>query len=215
MNLDSAFSRRKLIVVLGMWALLMGIAATAAAQSASPVTRIEEDWEMDVVFAKDELGAPQIVTLMSPDSSTSSYFTFEINSTTLPEPEDGGLQVHAWVGDESYDSKTPPTDDTLDRSREIITWTQVMEVQDGMLVFSVENFRSRSLGDFQNDSQLEVSMPTSMEDLSTYHYEHSVDEAGVPYAMNRVNSMTLRRVRLYSGGSELSSSQVDADALSQ
>jgi hypothetical protein len=193
----------------------MGIAASAAAQSASSVTRIEEDWEMDVVFAKDDLGAPQIATLMSPDSSNSAYFTFEINCTTLPEPQDGGLQVHAWVGDESYDFKNPPTDNTLDRSREIITWTQVMELQDGMLVFSIKNFRSRSLGNYLDDSLLEVAMPSSMENLSSYQVEHSVDEAGVPYAMNRVNSMVLRSVRYYNGGSQIGSSDVGADALDQ
>lgn len=199
--------------VSGAVALWVGLAATGWAQPGQPITRVEEDWEMDVVFAKDDLGAPQVVTLMSPDASRGRYFTFDINFTSLPEPDDGGLQVNAWVGDESYDYQNPPTDNALDRSREVITWTQVIELQDEQLVFSIKNFRSRSLGNFLNDEQLRVSVPTSLADLSSYSYAHSVDESGVPYALNRVNAMTLSRVRTFSGESQVSESQVNANAL--
>lgn len=207
-------SMRLMLNVFGVGlALWVGLATTALGQPGQTVTRVEEDWEMDVVFAKDDLGAPQIVTLMSPDASGALYFTFDINCTTSPEPDDGGLQVNAWIGDESYDYKNPPTDQTLERSQETISWTQVIEIQDDMLVFSIKDFRSRSLGNFINDQQLRVSAPSSMTDLSSYSYQHSANKSGVPYALNRVNSMVLKSVRSYSGSSEMSADEVNADAL--
>jgi hypothetical protein len=211
LNLGSMrFTLKVFGIGLAFWA---GLATTALGQPGQTITRVEEYWEMDVVFAKDDLGAPQIGTLMSPDASSAAYFTFDINCTTSPEPDDGGLQVNAWVGDDAYDYKNPPTDQTLERSREIISWTQVIEMQDDMLVFSIKDFRSRSLGDFANDEQLRVSMPSSLADLSNYSYQHSANESGVPYALNRVNSMTLRSVRMYSGESQVSQVEVNADAL--
>jgi hypothetical protein len=181
----------------------------------SPVTRIEEDWEMDVVFARDDLGAPQISTLMSPDASTAEYFTFEINCATSPEPEDGGLQVNAWVGDESYDFKNPPTDRSLERMHEVISWTQVIEVQDNTITFSIKDFRSRSLGNYQNEPLLQVSMPSSLSDLGAYSAQHSLNKSGVPYALNRVNVMMLKSVRSYSGETQVSATELNASPLSQ
>jgi hypothetical protein len=207
---------KKLSPMLMGLAMILTLAAAVAAQSSSPVTRVEEDWEMDVMFAKDDLGAPQVVTMMTPDgSSAGNYFSFEINHSTLPEPENGGMQVQAWSGDESYEYKNPPTDRTLERKRELIRWTQVVEIQDGWVTFSIKELSSQSLGQFVNEPLLRVSMPTSLADLSAYSPSRSVNDACVPYALNRVYSMTLKSVRYYDGVTLQSENQVNNNVLSQ
>ncbi len=191
-------------------------AGALAAQQASSVTRVEEDWEMEVISASDDLTAPQIVMEMSPDNSQSgNYFTFEINHSTLPEFSNGGLQVHSWINDESHDFQNSPTDRTLERVRETIRWTHVLEVQDGSVEFSVGPFASTSIGNFQNEPLLSASMPTSQSDLSSYSPQHSVDKTTVPYAQNRVRALRLKSVRFYSGSSELENRVVNIDVLAQ
>ncbi len=207
---------RKLSPLLLGLASILTFATAVAAQSASPITRVEEDWEMDVMFAKDDLGAPQVVTMMTPDSSAeAAYFGFEINHSTLPEPDNGGMQVQAWVNDTWFEYKNPPTDRTLERKREIIRWTQVIEVGDGWATFSIKEISSQSLGNFVNDPLLRVSMPTSLTDLSAYNPSRSVSDACVPYALNRVYSMTLKNVRYYDGSSLQSENQLNANVVSQ
>ncbi len=212
----------KFILVRNLVAAIVGTvcfvcsAGDVAAQQASSVTRVEEDWEMEVISASDDLTAPQIVMEMSPDNSQSgNYFTFEINHSTLPEFSNGGIQVHTWINDESHDFQNSPTSRTLERVRETIRWTQVLEVQDGSVDFSVRRFASTSIGHFQNDPLLTVSMPTSQGDLSSYSPQNSVDKTTVPYAQNRVRALWLKSVRFYSGSSELENRVVNIDVLGQ
>lgn len=197
-------------------ACIFSFCGEVSAQSAGPVTRIEEDWQMYVMFAKDELGAPQVVTLMKPDASAdSSYFSFEINHSTMPEPDNGGLQVQAWSNDESYDYKNPPTDRSLERKTETVRWTQVMEIQDGWVTFYIKEISSQSLGHFLNDPLLRVSMPTSLVDLSAYSPSRSADDACVPYASNRVYTMYLNSVRYYEGATLQAENALNLNVLNQ
>lgn len=210
-NSQSSWLKSVSSMLIALATGLVFVVSAAGQPSNSTVTRIEEDWEMDVVFAKDDLGAPQMFTLMSPDNNNGEYFTFEVNFASSPEPENGGLQVHAYVGENSYDFKNPPTDRSLERVHEVIRWTQVMKLENDSLVFSIEDFRSRSLGNFNDDSMLEVALPSGLTDLSSYSHSYSADQAGIPYARNRVNSMMLKRVRYYDGNTLVNENAVDVE----
>jgi hypothetical protein len=50
---------------------------------------------------------------------------------------------------------------------------------------------------------LAVTMPYQATELSSYNPQHSLDKSSVPYAKNRVATMTLKRVRYYSGSTKL------------
>jgi hypothetical protein len=178
-------------------------------QYASPITRVEEDWEMDVIAASEDLTAPQIVMQMSVDGATNDYFTFEINHSSQPEFSHGGIQVQAWDDDESYNFKNSPTSRTLERYTETIRWTQDLSVQDGWARFEIEDFKSISIGSFNNESLLTIYMPTGAQDLSGYSPNYSQQLSSVPYAENRVSSLKLLRVRYFSGSSLVGSTELN------
>ena len=76
-----------------------------------------------------------------------------------------------------------------------------MKLSGGNLNYNVVNGQSTTWGNFgEGQSTLGVSIPSTISDLSSYKPDYSVSKSGVSWQANRVISMTLLKVRYYSGG---------------
>jgi hypothetical protein len=72
-----------------------------------------------------------------------------------------------------------------------------MSVDGGALSFDIVNGSSMTWGSF-GGGDLHVSLPTELANLNDYNPAVSVGNSGVGYAGNRVISLVLRAVRVYS-----------------
>jgi hypothetical protein len=191
-------------------------ASASPAQSVSNITRVEEEWEMEVISASDDLTAPQVVMQMAPDNANEQdFFTFEINHSSLPSVESGGLQVQTYVNNEPYSYQLSPTERTLERTREVLRWLQSMTVTEGAVEFKVDWFNSASIGRFRDEPLMSATLPASVTDLSSYSPTFSVTNSGVPYAKNRVRYLILRKIRYYSGDELVQETSPDLNLMDQ
>jgi hypothetical protein len=69
-------------------------------------------------------------------------------------------------------------------------------VNDGNVTFEITNGSSATWGEFGSDGYLKVTVESEISNLNRYHPKFSVEQSGVGYAGNRVESLTLKEVRL-------------------
>jgi len=72
-----------------------------------------------------------------------------------------------------------------------------MELSGGQLQFEIVNGNSVTWGQFGGQGYLKSVTPTNLENFNGYRPSVSVDNSGVGYAGNRVRSLTLKAVRVY------------------
>jgi len=85
----------------------------------------------------------------------------------------------------------------MNRENERITWKTSMSLSDGRLSFEVLDGTSDTWGAFGgNAGRLRATQLTNLADLNGYDPDVSISNSGVGYASNRVQSMTLKRVRV-------------------
>jgi hypothetical protein len=184
------------------WALVLTIFAvsTCPAWGDLPnVTRIEEDWELVIAAPSPNSDAPQITCTVSPLRDVDSFHaTFIVNNHDVPTFAAGGLQMQAWNGKTLLASKRAPNQAVLATPGETIRWTQVMRLTDDGLQFQVVNGSSTTWGNFGNDWTLQTTVDAGLANLNGYSPDISAQQSGVSYAGNRVQSLTLKRVRAYS-----------------
>jgi len=168
------------------------------------VTQIEEDWELVIGAPSPSADAPQVTTLISPLGNVDSlYATFVVNHHDAPAYKAGGLQLQVWDGEDLLVSRLFPNQALLATPGETIRWTQVMrETNDGM-VFEIINGSSTTWGNFGDEGTLKATLPTSLANLNGYSPDVSVENSGVNYAANRVQSLVLKRVRAYTATDEI------------
>lgn len=176
---------------LGLW--------PARADGPPDVLKVQEDWELVVGDADTLREAPQVVCAMAPRPSDDSvYALFELNHQSLPSYQSGGLQLQVWSGDELLGYKDDERSELLGQAGEVITWTQEMSTQQCGLKFRVLNGSSGTWGAFAPDGALSVDGGQGADDLNGYSPDFSVSRSGVSFGAKRVQSLTLKRVRLYS-----------------
>jgi len=95
-----------------------------------------------------------------------------------------------------------PQGSVMSLSGETVRWTQVMELREGMLTFEVTDGTSSSWGSFGGQGYLKASVATPLSDLNGYDPAVSVANSGVSYGGNRVESLTLKAVRLFTATGE-------------
>ena len=193
--------------------LALGAAIGMAPYGGTPLPdQVEEDWQA-VVATPDVLGVgPQMTMVMSPNSDpTAAFVTFYLNYRDYPSWQPGGLQLKAY-GAASGPSTAPPLLDTdtqgtevCSTSGETITWTQRMSLSSGSVNVNVVNGQSTDLGQFRPGRRLtgrelfELGFRPQL--LPAHLFRLQV---GASWQSNRVTSMTLLRVRYYSGGQLIS-----------
>jgi len=186
-------------------ALGLAACATAAltaglgAQSPSPdVYRVEEDWELVVGEPDLDSNGPQVTCTISPADMQTAYCAFDINYHTQPEYSAGGLQLHTWDPTDPVEIANSSHTGMLQYGGETVTWTQTMTWNDNVLTFRVLNGQSQTWGHFGRPNGLLVlNLPTSLANLNSYDPNVSLDNSGVSFASNLVNSLTLTAVRWY------------------
>jgi hypothetical protein len=172
--------------------------------SSNPIDQVEEDWVLVIGSPSTDEDGPQITTCMSPVSDGSTPFAaFDLNYCDYPSFAAGGLQVKAYSGaDGDVLSEANQGTDLLATPNETIAWTQRLSVAgNNSLTYTIVNGQSTTWGAFGQAQGLgPLSFTAPVTSLASYSPATSVANSGVGWQSNRVTSMTLVRVRYYSGG---------------
>ena len=177
--------------------------ASSFSQLSAKVTRIEEDWELNVSQPDAAIAAPQVGTVMTPlQSADDFYLAFVINHRFNPTYESGGMELQLWYQGEQL-GWVSMGERVFQTSNERVRWTQRLELEGGRLRFSVVEGRSSTWGSFGHGQSAHLSVATTLTDLNGYRPNVSADNSGVTFAANRVKSLVLTTVRGYSSSGEL------------
>lgn len=182
--------------------LAMLIPAVVRAVDEAAITRVEEDWQVEIANPNASEFAPQITTVISPRSDLDhSYAVFELNHATQPGFESGGLQMQTWYGNSYIYSSRHMQAVSLSTPNEVITFTMAMTLTDRWLKFEIENGTSTTWGAFGKglSGNLKQWWYSSLENLNQYSPQNSVDNSRVGFASYRVKKLQLKTVRYYSG----------------
>lgn len=177
--------------------------APALAQPPPGTDRVEEDWELVVGTPSPLEAGPQITTTMSPDGdNAATFFAFNLNYRDAPFRA-GGLQVRAFWGKSEIASPDTQRDAACRNTGETITWTQRLTLAGGVASYDIMDGQSQTWGAFGQGDNLRIAVTTARTGLSAYSPAASVAGSGVGWQSNRVDRMTLRRIRYYAGGNLL------------
>ena len=191
-------ARARLLRLLAFALALVVWSSAVAAESSDSIVRVEEDWELVVGTPDPYTNAPQMTCLLSPNAHTDGYYgAFVLNHQSLPVFEDGGLQLQIWDGEVPMSDRKFPDGNVMSQTGETVIWTQSMELDNGILSFEIRSGNSTTWGSFGGQGYLKSSVPSPLESLNSYDPAVSAENSGVGYAGNRVDSLVLKKVRLY------------------
>jgi hypothetical protein len=193
--LGRRFHRFCLMAAVGGLAILLG-AANSAAQTPTGVARVEEDWQLVIDQPDINNDGPQVTCVISPQTVDAVYAAFDINFHSQPDYTPGGLQMHVWDPIDPIQTCEFPVSGVMQQVNETVSWTQTMTLFNNVLLFQVVNGASQTWGSFGGSGSW-LAVQTSLTDLDAYDSSESLDNSGVSYAGNRVQSLTLVAVRWY------------------
>jgi hypothetical protein len=178
----------------------VGFAAVALASSAAATTpsivRVEEDWELVVASPDSNSVGPQVTCMISATGDfTSLVGGFDVNHRSWPGFVGGGLQLQVCEGELPLETKESVCDCTMSQS-DTVRWTASMALQGDNFVLEISDGTSATWGSFGNQGNLKTITATTLGNLNAYTPNFSVQNSGVGYAANRVQSLVLKRVRL-------------------
>jgi hypothetical protein len=179
--------------VLGLAALLPGLAGQSPSGNATPI-RVEEDWSLTVNQPNWDIASPQVSTQMARAPWSSRFYNLHLNSCDLPSFAQGGLQVQAWKASNNVAVSTNSNSAIMNSPNELVTWTQYLSNETGQLSFGIKAASSTTWGDF---SGMQITVPNASTDLSNYDVTYSMQNSGVTFGANRVQSLTLVAYRVY------------------
>jgi hypothetical protein len=190
-------------VCLAAVAWIAGWQTLPAQSTPTGVARVEEDWELVVNDPDTNDNSPQVTCVIAPLTVDSGYLAVDVNFHSQPEYSAGGVQMHIWSPNTPMLVANSGLTAALGTQNETITWTTRMSVAHNDLTFEVVNGNSTTWGAFGNDGELQLSVGALLTSLDGYSPTVSLDNSGVPYASNRVTSLTLKAVRWYSASGTL------------
>jgi hypothetical protein len=172
------------------------------------VIRIEEHWELAITQTDSQTNAPQVMMHFSPFGGDSDlHFEVDLNHASLPEYSPGGFQVRAMQGDLVVSDVRLLPNQRLDSQSEVLTWVQIAQKQPTGWAFALGFGNSASWGGFGGP---ETVVALTNTDLPVkYSPQDSVSASGVIYAKNRVERLTLRKVRTYFNNNQFTDVAVD------
>lgn len=189
------------LVVAGVADLSPAVAqdgVTTQLDSAPPIFRVEEDWEILIEDPDPNLDIPQIVTVFGPsDAAFGTHTVFELNHGTLPDFGEGGMQLQVWWQDAlvGYRRQRSPTE--LYVSNEVIRFTTVTALKNHILEMAVINGVSETFGEFGNTGGLTLQLYSSRDNLNPYDPENSIRYSRVTFGANRVRYFKRAAIRFY------------------
>lgn len=163
------------------------------------VVRVEEDWELVVATPDTNTNGPQITTVIAPTTAgiAGLHAALNINHRSLPQYVAGGLQLQAWNGRQSLSEKQFPSSTLMATADEVVSWTQSIETAGGAVTFEVTRGSSTTWGTFGGQGYLKIVLVWPLTNLNSYSPSVSAAHSGVGFASNRVRSLVLKRVRLF------------------
>jgi hypothetical protein len=180
--------------------------AISLGQTTGAIDQVEEDWQIVIGSPNPNEVGPQLTTCMSPVADGSTPFVaLDLNYRDVQSFQPGGLQVNVYSNGNALSSSTQG-DALCNTSNESITWTQRLSLSSAsQFTYSIVNGTSTTWGQFGTSNGLSaVSFTATRSSLSSYSPDASVAKSGAGWQSNRVTSMTLLRVRYYSGGQLIS-----------
>lgn len=196
------------LVLLASWLLAAAPAETVAEDLSTQVVRVEEDWELDVATPDANTDAPQVSCVISPVGNVDSvHAAFEVNYQSMPEFIPGGLQLQLWNNEEPLASRKYPGASVMNLPGETVRWTQSVQLAGGLLTFEITQGSSTTWGNFGGQGYLRASVASSLSSLNGYNPAVSISNSGVGYAANRVGSLVLRKVRLFTATGQVLETQ--------
>lgn len=194
-----AFPHRALALAGLTVAMLLATSPIHGQEPVPDTVRVEEDWLVEIGDPVPELSGPQVVLVLSPVASTGSELAvFEVNHTTFPKFQPGGIQLQFWKGDVLKDVSTAPQYQVLSVPDETIQFTSRMKVENGYLSFEIRNGQSTTWGTFGASGQLRCSRVSGLANLNGYQTAVSKQNSRVAFGSHRVRRLVLTEVRYYS-----------------
>jgi hypothetical protein len=162
---------------------------------------IQEDWQLVIGVPDPVAVGPQITTVMSPDATnkTAPFAAFDMNYLEYPSFFAGGMQVQVWSND-TIITAASQAGGLFNTPGEVVTWTQSMWLSGGQIGYDVDNGQSTTWGQFGQGANLRVGFETQLNSLANYNPATSAKRSGASWESDRVQSLTLVRVRYYSKG---------------
>jgi hypothetical protein len=197
-----------ILAVIGLLA-----AARAAADYPGVIVRVEEDWEYRVATGGSDGVLPEVTCAMSPlGGHDGDYMTFELNHQSQPGYESGGLHLNLWHGEALQGSVHAQPDAVQGQTGEVVSWTQTMTLQEGLLTYEITNGTSTTWNAF-GTGELKASVASSLADLNGYDVNQSVE--GLVLATDGVSYLVLKSVRLVTSTGTVLHITVDRDVLAE
>ena len=160
------------------------------------IVKVEETWQLTVGEPNPDRNAPQATLVMSPfDDVENQFFVFELNHKVAPDYRAGGMQVCVYNGEDILTSNNGPVAGPIDQVSDVVRWTQVLSVENGLLTFEVVDGSSTSWGSFGGQGYLRSTLALGTTNLNFYRPEVSLTQSEVGYAGNRVVSLELVQIR--------------------
>ncbi|MGI8982169.1 MAG: hypothetical protein ACR2FY_23300 [Pirellulaceae bacterium] len=169
------------------------------------IVHVEEDWELVVLEPDSDTTAPQVTCMMSPTGDEDGlHMTFELNHKSGSQFVAGGLTMQLWNGESWVTTKRGDSSAAMSTAAETVRWTQSMKINGTNLTFEIKNGTSSSWGGFGDGSEKLKSTTTwGPTNIIGYSPETSVRLSGIGFASNRVQSLVLKRVRVYAPSGEI------------
>lgn len=214
MNARSKCSRQRFFFLLanaglaGLAVLVTSPGLWADGSPGNDVYRIEEDWQLVAGEPDPSDNGPQVTCTISPADMDTAYCAFDLNYHTQPDYAAGGLQIHTWDPLDPIEYANSVHSGVMSTSGETVTWTQTMTWKDNAIKYQVRNGQSDTWGRFgwncsENSGHLALTIPTTLSNLNTYSSDVSLNNSGVSFATNLVDSLTLVAVRWYDANGNL------------
>lgn len=195
---------RLALMLLSALLTLSVAAAFGQIQGTSAPDAVEEDWQLVIASPDPYSIGPQITSVMSPVSDSSTpFFAFDMNYREYPVFSAGGMQVQVWSSGNVTGTSSQGTA-LFNTAGEVITWTQRMSLSGGNMNYDINNGQSTTWGKFGQGTQLSASFSTGLSDLSGYDPDVSAAQSGVSWQSNHVSQLVLLQVRYYANGQLLS-----------
>lgn len=162
------------------------------------ILRLEEEWELVVTEPDTERAGPQITCILAPRGvAAGMHATLELNHSSEYEFTPGGVHLQLWDGDVHQGTRSVQLYKPLEHRNETIRWTQVLDLHDGILTFEIQNGESTTWGNFASTGTMKFQVASAATSLNSYSPDKSAQLSGIGYGSNRVGSLTIKRVKLW------------------
>lgn len=174
------------------------------------IVRVEEDWLLDIAVTDQNSTAPEIVTTFGPHNPyTGLHAVFEMNHTTYPSFQKGGMQMQAWWGPWFIGSKRHPNSSEMLTTVERVQYTACTRVANNVVTMEIKNGDSITYGTFGGDRYLRLRLWTNVQNLNNYHPQSSIAHSRVTFGANRVNRFLRTEIRYYTADGDVITDETD------